>query len=106
MVSPYEAVFLLPPGSKKMLGDDGWEFSSDERVPRTVLLSLAERLDLQKGESYLGMDVYEGRGLKLTAITDEHGIEQIYIQIWSRPKEDVINAVPLEGVEVFVPRSE
>lgn len=103
MVSPYKAVFLLPPGSKKELGEDGWEFSSTKRLPRSVLFSLAESLHLKKGESYLGMDVYEGAGLKLTAITDERGIESIYMQIWSRPKEDVIRSITHEGVEVFIP---
>lgn len=103
MVSPYKAIFLLPPKSEKMLGDDGWEFSSPERLPHTLLLSLANTLDLQKGRSCVGMEVYEGAGLKLTAVTDERGIENIFIQIWSRPREDVIESVRRDDVEVFAP---
>jgi hypothetical protein len=103
MVSPYKAIFLLPPNSEKTLGDDGWEFSSPGRLSQELLLSLAKTLDLEKGRSYLGMEVYEGAGLKLTAITDERGIENIYIQTWSRPKEDVVECIRREDVEVFVP---
>jgi hypothetical protein len=103
MVSPYKAIFLLPPNTEKKLGDDGWEFSSTGRLPHELLLSVAKSLDLEKGRSYLGMEVYEGAGLKLTAITDERGIEDIYIQVWSRPQEDVVECVRREDMEVFVP---
>jgi hypothetical protein len=114
MTSPYKAVFLLPLGTDKRLGDCGWEFSSRKRLPRTLLLSLANTLHLHKKESYLGMEVYEGGGLKLTAATDTSGIEHIFVQIWARPNEDfvekwsrrkadVARAVARDEVEVFTP---
>jgi hypothetical protein len=103
MASPYKAVFLLPRRSEKKLGEAGWEYSSSERLPHALLLSLVKDLDLRKEDSYLGMDVYEGTGLKLTAVTDERGIEHIYVQIWSRPREDVVRSVTPDDVEVFAP---
>ncbi|TFW34989.1 hypothetical protein [Massilia horti] len=103
MTSPYEAVFLLPIGAQKRLGDCGWEFSSSKRLPRALLLSLASTLRLEEGNSYLGMEVYHGEGLKLTAIADRRGIEHIFIQIWSRPKQEIEKAVACDEVEVFTP---
>src|SRR4051812_42890978 len=103
MASPYKVVFLLPLGTEKSLGDFGWEFSSRKRLPQTLLLSLASRLHLHQEPSYLGMEVYEGEGLKLTATMDERGIEHIYFQIWSRPLDDVKKAVARDKVEVFTP---
>jgi hypothetical protein len=114
MTKPYKAVFLLPLGTDKRLSDCGWEFSSRKRLPPTLLLSLADTLHLHKEQSYLGMDVYEGEGLKLTAVTDRRGIEHVYVQIWSRPKEDFVEmfsrrkddlarAVAPDEVEVFTP---
>lgn len=51
----------------------------------------------------MGMEVYAGEGLKLTATTDKRGIEHIFFQIWSRPIEDVKKAVARDEVEVFTP---
>jgi hypothetical protein len=103
MISPYKVFFLLPLGTEKSLGDCGWEFSSRKRLPRTLLLSLASRLHLHEEPSCLGMEVYEGEGLKLTATTDKRGIEHIFFQIWSRPLEDIEKAVSRDEVEVFTP---
>jgi hypothetical protein len=72
-------------------------------LPDALLRSLAKKLDLAEGPSYLGVLVYEGTGLKLMALTDEHGIEHISMQIWSRPSEEVVRAVSSDEVEVFVP---
>lgn len=103
MASPYKVIFLLPLGTEKSLGDCGWEFSSRKRLPPKLLLSLASRLHLHQEPSYLGMEVYEGEGLKLTATIDNRGIEHIYFQLWSRPIEDIQKAVARDEVEVFTP---
>lgn len=103
MISPYKPVFLLPLGTDKRLGDCAWEFHSKKRLPRTLLLSLTHILHLNKKEIYLGMEVYEGEGIKMTAITDARGIEHIFFQIWSRRTEDIERALARDGVEAFSP---
>lgn len=102
MTSPYKAVFLLPPDTEKTLGDFGWEFSSRKRLPRKFLEALTNNLHLCRGEFYLGMEVYEGEGLKLTATTDVRGIEHIYVQLWARSRQEIERAVANEEVEVFL----
>jgi hypothetical protein len=103
MTSPYKAVFLLPPETEKRLGDVGWEFFSSQRLPWKLLHALANELHLHKGNPWLGMEVYEGEGLKLTATADARGIEHVYVQMWARSREDIERAVAQEQVEVFTP---
>lgn len=104
MTSPYRAVFLLPRGTEKHLREDGLEFSSANRLPRSLLQTLANTLHLRPAPSYLDMEVYEGDGLKMIAATDGRGIENIFFQVWSRPPGDVERAAEGNDVEVFSPR--
>jgi hypothetical protein len=49
------------------------------------------------------LDVYEGDGLKLTAAIDERGVENVYVQVWSRPRMELERAAAGDGVEIFIP---
>jgi hypothetical protein len=103
MTIPYKALFLLPPRTRKRLGDDGWEFSSSHRLPASLPTCLAQALHLRRCPSYLGLDVFEGEGLKLTVTTDRRGVENVHVQARGWPRKELERALALDGVEVFVP---
>lgn len=103
MRRPYQAVFVLPSQTTKGLGECGWEFSSDNRVAPELLKSVVEALHLQERPSSLGLEVYEGDGLRLTAIFDVRGIEHLFFQLRERSPGEVESAVKGAKVEVFAP---
>lgn len=104
MTSQYRAVFVLPSHTSIRLGECGWEFSSKNRVAPEVLKSLIETMHLQEQPSSLGMEVYEGDGLKLTASVDDQGIEHLFFQLRQRSPREIESVVRGRNVEVFAPR--
>jgi hypothetical protein len=107
MMKPYIAAFLLPSSATKVLVEDGWEFASSIRLPESVLEVLRSAFQLHHVETYLGCDVFEGNGLKITAERNSSGeIENIGVQLRELSPAELRSCVTeagLDGVEVFVP---
>lgn len=110
MRKSYLAAFLLPIPVTKCLTDVGWEFESTARLPENLITALQGAFDIHANESYLGMDVFEGSGLKLTAARDSEGrIENIFVQLSYRKPEELRAALvsaEFNNVEVFVPEEQ
>lgn len=108
MKKPYKAVFIIPRGATRNLTDAGWEFSTPQRLPLEILFALNRTFHLDKKETYLGMEVYEGKGIKLTAVFDEAGlVENIYIQLSLRTFDEVeraLSSVVGPMAEIFSPK--
>lgn len=107
MTVRYKAAFLISSAAKKELKDEGWFFSTEERVPLTVQISLLNMFSLEKREEYDGVSVYLGDGMKVNVIRDEAGlIEQIYFQLFERTENEMralLCGEAFEGLEFFVP---
>jgi len=103
MGSAYFAAFILPVPTAKILTHIGWAFHSSARLAEGVIAELQKTFCLQEKDGYLGMSVYEGEGLKLTAIRDSSGaIENISVQLRGRKLEE-LRAALASDVEVFSP---
>lgn len=103
----YVAAFLLPSPVEKHLTDYGWEFESSERLPEQTVEALRSGMGVRHTETYLGVDVWEGDGLKASVSRDAAGtIEEVYVQLFSRRPEELrgaLHAAGLDSIEVFVP---
>jgi hypothetical protein len=106
-MQPYIAAFLLPSSVTKRLTEDGWEFASPTRLPESLLDVLTSTFELRYVETYLGLDVFQGDGLKITVARDSSGeIENVFVQLRGRSPAELRSCVAdarLDGVEVFVP---
>ena len=81
MMSRYSVGFLIPKGASRELGDDGWEFESDSRLPATVEALLKDEFSLR--ESASDYSTYEGPKIKVDVFKDENGeIENIYFRFY------------------------
>lgn len=107
MGNVYKSAFLIPASTTKRLGDAGWEFESNERLPRGLLLALERGLSLKSGKSYLGMEILEGDGIKFTISCDSvGGIENIFIQFHTRGIDElrqILADAAFDKVDLFVP---
>ena len=82
MDNKYQAAFIIPNGSNKILGDDGWEFKASCRLSDGIKDILIEQLKLGFLESYLGIDAYIGGDIKMSIVYDEKNkIEHIFFQL-------------------------
>jgi hypothetical protein len=110
VIKPYLAAFLLPTPVTKCLTAIGWEFESAGRLPEDLIVALQGVFDIHATKTYLGMDVFEGNGLKLTASRDAEGrIESIFVQLRDRRPDELRIALAAAGfnkVEVFVPEAQ
>lgn len=108
MRGKYEAAFILPNGSKKILGEDGWEFDGAERISPDILDFLMNLLKLNLSENYLGMERYVGENLQATVVYDDkRKIEYIAFQIYNEASQQLIeiftNSNYKENNELFYP---
>jgi len=105
----YEAAFLLPCGTSKTLGDDGWDFQSHSRISSDIVGVVTENFSFKYLESYLGIDSYENEAMKMSVIFDDNDeIEQISFQLYNDSLETFKNTLELDGcagnVELFIPK--
>ena len=107
MGDAYKPIFLLPKGANRLLGEDGWEFLSAQRLAPVVVPLLVKKFSLVKIESYLGITSYTGDGLKASVICDDVGlIELISIQVHCGLLDEVlakIDDLKITEMELFVP---
>jgi|688.fasta_scaffold1132676_2 hypothetical protein len=110
MKNCYQAVFLIPVSTKKILGDTGWLFKTENRLRPEILDVLKSFFVLEEKETYLGIVAYIGNGIKVNVIYDEVGlIEQISVQLWTKTIEELTKILYDEGfddVEIFVPKED
>lgn len=106
----YTAAFLLPTPVEKDLTDAGWEFASQARLPEQLLSVLIKAFAVRARECYLDMDVFEGQGLKITAVRDAVGqIENVAVQLRGTKADELRAALISAGlgeIEVFVPSAQ
>jgi hypothetical protein len=105
----YQAAFIIPTDAKKILGEDGWEFETSNRVSPEVSEYLIKSLNLKLLESYLEIDDYVNEKMKMSVIHDDQkNIESIYLQLYEESVLDVLleicqNSKISDGFELFVP---
>ena|SRR5689334_462294 len=109
MKTQYRAAFVIPRGAKKVLGESGWEFDSQNRLPDSIKDSLVSVLKLKPLQRYLGIESYaDEHSMKMSVIYDDsHQIENIYFQLHGDALMrlvDYFNSQGLEdGCELFIP---
>lgn len=82
IISSYRALFILPNGTYKKLTEDGWKFSSPQRIHESQLTCLLEVSSLYIAARYLDMRSYKNSNIDIIAIEDdEHRIEHIYVKV-------------------------
>lgn len=84
----YEAAFIIPVPNEKSLGDRGWEFQSERRLPKATRAFLLVALKLTFSENFSSMTTYENDVLKATVIADDAGeIEQVHLKLYGMTKQ-------------------
>ena len=111
MKGKYQAAFIVPVGANKVLGEDGWEFESSDRLSEEIKDYLIRSLKLNFFENYLGIESYVDDDVKMSVIFDDHNeIESIHFQLY----DDALtilsevcqgSRIPAE-VELFIPQQE
>ncbi|MBI6850972.1 hypothetical protein BTW15_18245 [Pseudomonas syringae pv. tomato] len=107
----YQAVFIIPIGASKVLGDDGWEFDSVERLPEGMGEYLAERLKLEFIEAYTGIRRYVNNQINMSISFDSaNEVESIYFQAFDNGLVLLSEACKIEEVachaEIFIPEKQ
>ncbi len=70
MKGRYKAAFVIPIGTMKVLGEDGWEFEGSGRISSRVKDCLLEALKLKFSETYLRIDKYVGSNIQMSVVRD------------------------------------
>jgi len=102
----YKAGFLIPSGTKKTLGDDGWTFESDKTLPDEIEVLIDSSLLLvSSSDSHAS---YDGDNMEVDVFKNEDGaIENVYFRFY----DDIAPSLPsflvgqtaLADVEFFKP---
>lgn len=108
MDAKYKAGFLIPQGAKKSLGEDGWEFESDERLPYELESHLAKELTMSaSGKEFSS---FEGNSIKVEVSKDSNGqIESVYFRFYYGPPRlpsFLENIENIDAMDFFIPRSD
>ncbi len=83
MKGKYQAVFIIPVGTTKVLGEDGWEFENSRRLPEEIKEYMIQSLNLSFLESYLRIESYVDDDIKMSVIFDDQNeIESIHFQLY------------------------
>jgi hypothetical protein len=107
MKEKYKAAFIIPVGTKKTLGEDGWEFETSKRLSTELRAFLIDVFNLRFLESYSDSDIYINDDIKMTVIYDKDKlIEFVYFQLARDTLitlETVFSGDVLENSELFIP---
>lgn len=107
MKEKYKAAFIIPVGTKKTLGEDGWEFETSKRLSTELSAFLIGVLNLRFLESYSDSDIYINDNIKMTVIYDHDKlIEFVYFQLVGDTLitlKTVFAGDILENSELFIP---
>ncbi len=81
VMNQYSVGFLIPKDANRILGDDGWEFESNLRLPVNIESLIETQFSI--GESSSSFSAYDGPSLKVDVFKDECGeIENIYFRFY------------------------
>jgi hypothetical protein len=102
----YAVGFLIPKDANRVLGDDGWEFESDSRVPLSIETLLSSVFSLR--ESASGYSSYEGSKIRADVFKDKNGeIENIYFRFYESVPPELPDFLKVDeyskNLEFFVP---
>lgn len=108
MKKKYMAAFLVPIGADKVLGEDGWEFESSQRLSKDIAEHLITALKLDFIEMYSGIKRYAGDNIIMSIFLDgDNEVENIYFQVSGGSlkalAEACHNPQVSSGAEIFVP---
>ncbi len=111
MKRKYKVVFIIPIGANKILGEDGWEFETPNRLSAEIKEFLVDTLKLEYSESYLGIDVYVNENMKMSVICDDQSqIESISFQLYEMATTTLSDmfqtGILANKSELFIPHSE
>jgi hypothetical protein len=111
MKKKYLAAFLVPIGANKVLGEDGWEFESSQRLPEDVAELLIAELKLDFVEMYSGIKKYVGDNISMSIfLDDDNEMENIYFQVFGNSLKALTELCQDPQVssnsEMFVPEKE
>ncbi|MCA5965921.1 MULTISPECIES: hypothetical protein [Pseudomonas] len=107
MKRSYQAVFIVPTGASKVLGDYGWEFNSLERLPESIGEYLVGCLGLKFEEEYAGIKKYTNGQINMSIFLDDNNeVESIYFQAFESFLAEIYKACQNEavfsGAEIFI----
>ncbi|AEF99690.1 hypothetical protein [Methylomonas methanica] len=107
MKEKYKAAFIIPVGTTKTLGEDGWEFETSQRLSTELSAFLVDTLGLRFLESYSDSDTYINDNVKM-AIAYDHDklIEFVYFQLVGDALitlKTVFSGDIFENSELFIP---
>ncbi|MDU8500555.1 hypothetical protein RYB01_15390 [Pseudomonas syringae] len=107
----YRAAFVIPTGASKILGEDGWEFDSVERLDESVGRYLVVRLGLKFEEEYSGIKKYTNDQINMSVFFDgANEVESIYFQAFDNGLALLSEACKSEEVachaELFIPEKQ
>lgn len=107
MKEKYKAAFIIPVGTRKTLGEDGWEFETSKRLSTELRAFFIDVLNLRFAESYSDCDIYVNDNIKMTVIYDHDKlIESVYFQLAGDSLitlETVFAGDILKNAELFIP---
>lgn len=108
MKRSYQAVFIVPTGACKVLGDYGWEFNSLEKLPESIGEYLVRYLVLKFEEEYAGIKKYTNGQISMSIFLDGNSeVESIYFQVFESFLAEIYKACQNEAVfsrtEIFIP---
>jgi hypothetical protein len=111
MKKKYLAAFLVPIGANKVLGEDGWEFESSQRLPEDVAELLIAELKLDFVEMYSGIKKYVGDNISMSIfLDDDNEMENIYFQVFGNSLKALTELCQdpqvSSNAEMFVPEKE
>lgn len=69
MTKQYKAEFIVPIRASRILGEDGWEFESSERLSKNLCNHLIENLRVKFIEEYCDIIKYAGEGIRIKPVT-------------------------------------
>ncbi|MFG0541604.1 ParB N-terminal domain-containing protein [Pseudomonas sp. YQ_5] len=82
MTKQYKAAFIVPIRASRILGEDGWEFESSERLSKNFCNHLIENLRVKFIEEYCDINKYAGEGIRMSLLLDDNQeVEVIYLQL-------------------------
>lgn len=111
MIKRYTAAFLIPIGANKILGGNGWEFESSQRLSKDIAEHLIAELKLDFVEIYSGIKRYVGNAISMSIfLDDDNEVENIYFQLFGNSLKALTELCQDPQVsskaEMFLPENE
>lgn len=77
----YSVAFLLPMGAERSLGDDGWEFNSEQRISSQLESVLKGEYLLRTASDECSY--FEGENISIEVFKDRNGlVENVYFRFY------------------------